>query len=156
MIRTASLITLFACFATSAFALSCAWPDAARIYDMARQDDASFYIVRGEIQLLEPARDIVPGQIGKTKARMTGTALSTSGFNASFDRNITIETSCLSLWCGNAAELTGTYITALRLDGETLTLSLGPCGGHHVAWDEAGEDRLLQCHAAQGCERVAN
>jgi len=155
MIRLACFAVLSASLASSALALSCVPPDAARLYDMAQKDKAPFYIVRGDIQLLEPPAKIAPGEIGRTKARMTGKALSKSGFNANFDRELTIETSCLASWCGSAEGLTGPHIAALQLIGDALTLSIGPCGGDQVRWDQAGEDRLLLCHRAGGCEQVA-
>lgn len=144
-------LALFA--AGPASALSCLRPDAVRLFEYARDAEADFYIVKGRITLLEAAN--LPEKGSKTpamtRARVDGTALTTRDFEAPFSRDVTIETSCASIWCGTLDGLDGPLLMALETDGKALTLRVGPCGGDVVRWDEPGERRLLKCHRDGVC-----
>ncbi len=139
--------------ATQSQALSCLRPDAVRLFEMARDADASFYMVKGSITLLEPAN--VPPRGSKTstftRARVDGLALSSGDFQVPFRRDIMVETSCAGPWCGDPQNLSGDMIMAIEVDGDALTLNVGPCGGDQVTWDETGEDRLLACYVTGTC-----
>ncbi len=145
-------LTLFA--AGPASALSCLRPDAVRLFEYARDAEAAFYIVKGQITLLEAAN--LPEKGSKspatTRAKIDGVALTTRDFEVPFTRNVSIETSCASIWCGTLDNLDGLLIIALETNGDALTLRVGPCGGDAVRWDEARERRLLDCHLNGVCK----
>lgn len=134
-------------------ALSCMRPDAVRLFETARDAEERFYIVKGEVAYLEPVR--TPDPNGKattrTRARITGMALTASGFGAPFDRDVTLEATCLGVWCGKPGELGGTRIMALEVRPGGLVLDVGPCGGDQLAWEASQEDRLLKCHLEGDC-----
>lgn len=148
------LACLVILFSGPAFGLSCMRPDAVRLFEQARDAEAAFYIVIGRVQLLKAANQPQPGSKdpARTRARITGQALSSSGFNAPFDREVTVEVSCLSAWCGSVDNLRGDLLMAVEIGLDTLTLSVGPCGGDQMVWEQAAEDRLLKCHLEGICE----
>ncbi len=147
------LICLVLLAAGPASALSCLRPDAVRLLEHAQEAEAAFFIVKGQITLLETPNLPEKGSKipAKTRARVDGLALTARGFEAPFTRDITIETSCASIWCGTLDNLEGPLIMALKTSSDALTLRVGPCGGDVVRWDEAGERRLLDCHRNGVC-----
>ena len=135
-------------------ALSCMRPDAVRLFERARDSKDSFYIVTGRVDLVETPSIPKPGAKTpeRTRAKITGQALSSSGFNAPFEREVMVEATCLASWCGSPEGLSGALIMAIKIEFETLTLRVGPCGGDQVTWDQLSEDRLLTCHLDGVCE----
>lgn len=140
--------------ASPAFALSCMRPDAVRLFEQARDAEAAYYIVKGRVEFLETPKTPRPGSKtpARTRAAIKGQALSSSGFNAPFNREVTVETTCLASWCGSAENLKGELVMAVEIGLDELTLEIGPCGGDQVAWDQGAEDRLLKCHLDGVCE----
>ncbi len=137
-----------------ASALSCLRPDAVRLFEQARDAEEAFYIVAGEVMLLEAPN--LPERGSKvptlTRARVDGLALTQSGFKAPFSRDITIETSCLGPWCGSLDGLKGRLILGVKTEKDELSLRVGPCGGDLVQWDQSGESRLLECYLEGVCK----
>lgn len=135
-------------------ALSCMRPDAVRLFEQARDAKDAFYIVKGRVDLLETPNIPRPGAKTpeRTRAKVAGQALSSSGFNARFDRDVVVEATCLASWCGSPESLTSEVIMAIKIDFDALTLRIGPCGGDQVKWDQLSEDRLLKCHLDGVCE----
>lgn len=144
-------LTLLA--AGPASALSCLRPDSVRLFEYAREAEATFFIVKGQITLLEAPNYPEKGSKAPatTRAKVDGVALTTRAFEAPFTRDVMIETSCASIWCGTLDGLDGLLIMALETNGDALTLRIGPCGGDLVSWDEDGERRLLDCHLDGVC-----
>ncbi|MEO0918434.1 MAG: hypothetical protein AAFY31_15845 [Pseudomonadota bacterium] len=137
-----------------AHALSCLRPDAVRMFEQARQSKAAFYLVRGEVMFLEAPN--VPARGAKTptttRAQISGSALTSAGFQAPFQRDVMIETSCLGPWCGDLDGLVGDLIMAIEITGpDTLVLNVGPCGGDAIPWDTSGEERLMACFLEGTC-----
>lgn len=149
-----ALICLLILAAGPASALSCMRPDAVRLFEAARDAEEGYYIVKGEVALLEPANVADPQRktVATTRARVTGYALGRTGFRARFERDIQVEASCLASWCGSAEGLDGERLMAIRVDDGALTLPMGPCASFTVNWDQSGEDRLLACYQNGVCE----
>ncbi|MEM6384679.1 MAG: hypothetical protein AAF718_00445 [Pseudomonadota bacterium] len=149
-----ALVCLAVLIANPANALSCMRPDAVRLFEEARDAETAFYIVKGEVEFLEPPN--TPPRNAKTpattRARITGLALSKSGFNAPFDERVTLKASCLGPWCGAPEMVEGSRLMAVEIGLADLSLYIGPCGGDQMAWDEQAEDRLLSCHLQGICE----
>lgn len=148
MIRLALLLALLA---GPAAALSCLPPDPVRLYQFAEQSPDRYVMLKGRII----GDDIeLPRQNSKIPARTTvrveGLGLSATGFDAPADREITLELSCLSVWCAAPPE-EGELIMALKLEGETRVLAIDPCGGNAIPWSEDGEKRLLDCYLDGTC-----
>lgn len=153
MIKTL-LATILALVATNADALSCLRPDAVRLFEMVRDAEESYYLVKGRISLLETANapDPESGKAALTRARVSGHALGQSGFATPFEQEITLQTTCLGIWCGSAEDGTGELIMGLELTATGPVLNVGPCGGDQVTWDPSGEDRLLACYRNGVCK----
>ncbi|MGI9393673.1 MAG: hypothetical protein ACR2OY_03420 [Boseongicola sp.] len=148
MIRYVAAFAALLSATSPALALSCARPNAVHLYEMARDAEEVYYIVRGRIDLTGQIVEPSPGndKPALTPARITGTALNSHGFGTVFNRDIIIEAHCLASWCGSAAGLTGELFAALQINDDALTLRIGPCGGDIAQWGRIGERQLLECH----------
>lgn len=138
-------------------ALSCMAPDVVWLYQHIKNDDADYLLVKGKVTLTEPPNFAEPMGMKPseafTSAYATGHALSASGFNARFDRPITIRVTCAGSWCGDPEGLEdNTHIFAVRLDGDNTVLDRGPCSGLAQRWTPEEETRLLDCHLKGKCE----
>ena len=148
------LAALTLALASPAFALSCMPPDAVQLYEAARDSDDTYVVVRGRIDLSEPAKAPEPETEipAITQAVMSGYALTQHGFGALFHRKIEIRATCLGPWCGSADGFKREQIAMLRVDGnDVYTLMAGPCGGRSMEWTKDGERRLLECHRTGNC-----
>ncbi|MGI9393256.1 MAG: hypothetical protein ACR2OY_01285 [Boseongicola sp.] len=153
MIRFVVGFAAFLSATSPALALSCARPNAVHLYQMARDAEEVFYMVRGRVDLKGPIVEPSPNDDtpARTKAWISGTALNSHGFGTDFDQEITIEAHCLASWCGSASDLTGELFAALQIKDEELTLRVGPCGGDIAQWSRIGERQLLECHRSGLC-----
>lgn len=139
--------------AGSAHALSCLRPDAVRLFEQARNAEETFFIVKGQVSLLEdPNPPTDPKKPTRTRAMIEGSALTHQHFQAPFAREVTLETTCAGIWCGSLEDLDGELIMAIQTSGGMLSLRIGPCGGDQVRWDQASEDRLLACYRDGNCK----
>lgn len=148
MIRYALLVGLLA---GPANALSCLPPDPVRLFQFAKDSADSYVIVMGRI--LAGEIDL-PNEGSKVPTRSTvrveGMGLSRTGFDTPIERDVTLELSCLSVWCASPpAE--GVLIMALKVEGDGRVLAIDPCGGNAVPWTEDGETRLLACQMGGEC-----
>lgn len=115
----------------SATALSCARPDVRRAYQAAARSPETYIVVFGKLDF-DPAR--LPGKPTgseedmKLSARLTGRAVTRSGFSAWLDRRITIEVRCVSVWCGSIPRGKD-MLMFLRQSGAGYSLDVGPCPG---------------------------
>ena len=155
-IRTLALF--LALLAAPAWSLSCLRPDTVFLYQEVTGSDDDYYIVKGTLAFLEAINAPTPHQTknstSDTRARVTGMALSRSGLNVPFDRDVTVHAKCSAVWCPDLESLSkNTFLMALKLDGDDLTLLRTACGGLAVPWDQDGEDRLLDCHLNGNCRR---
>ncbi len=153
MIRRIVVAAAFVAAGSPVLALSCARPDAVRLYEMARDAEEVYFFVKGRVDLTEPVQEPDPNSDAPalTRAHISGTALNSFGFGTSFEQDFTIQANCLSVWCGSAADLAGELFAALQIINEELTLRVGPCGGDVVQWDRDAERRLLECHRTGLC-----
>ena len=131
------------------FALSCMRPDVVRLYQNAVDSEANYYFLKGELLPNGPVN--VPDTTGtkepvstETQLRFVGKALTRSGFEAPFDREITLRLNCASIWCGTAP-LDREIFAAVKLAGQALELDISPCGFDAVDVSEGAEARLLEC-----------
>ena len=123
MIRTLAFAAAIAALATPALALSCLRPNVVQTYKRAAEAEESYSVVIGTIRFDESK---LPKSVGndsppntRIAARFQGKALTKSGFDMPFARNITLEVLCFGPWCGGAGsdEKTGYVMEA------------DPCGG---------------------------
>ena len=144
--------------ADAAFALSCMKPDAVRLYTQARDSSDLYAIVIGQLQpdtkiaIPEPSTDGSGTRdlAATTRSRMFGRVLGENGFAQFFDREVDVQITCLSIWCGGPI-LGKDFLAALRVTGGVPILEIGPCGGLTMEVDTDGIDRLLTCHRTGEC-----
>lgn len=131
MIRTALFTTSFALLAAPALALSCLQPDIARSFDEAQKAEEAYVVVHGTLSFdastlpKEVSNDNPP--VTKVPARLEGRALSKTGFDHEFARDVTLEVLCFGPWCGGATP-GETLLGFIRKDDDGYTLSVDPCG----------------------------
>lgn len=127
--------SLLACAAlaagTQAAALSCMVPDVTAAYRTAQTAEERYLVVLGTLRFDEA---LLPRAIGNESpprtpipARLTGQALTGTGFDFAFDRPITLEVLCYGPWCGGAGSGIA-YLAFLREGPERHVLSADPCG----------------------------
>ncbi|WP_254892423.1 hypothetical protein [Roseovarius sp. A-2] len=118
-----------------AFALSCLPPEVTRTYQQATEAEAAYIAVHARLefdpdalprtdwqdQAATPPHTLIP-------ARMTGQALTKTGFNLPFDRRITLDAQCLGPWCAGASP-GASYLAFLKRTETGYLLALDPCGG---------------------------
>ena len=134
MIR-AALVAGLCLTAEPGLALSCMAPDVAKTHARAAASEDRYIVVRGRLgfdaaQL--PQTDWQNQQATPPHtpiaARITGQALSLTGFVLPFERNITLDVQCFGPWCAGAAPETD-YLGFLEQRDGGYVLALDPCGG---------------------------
>ncbi len=126
---------LLACAAlaagTQAAALSCMVPDVTAAYRTAQAAAKRHLVVLGTLHFDQARLPRANGNESPPRtpiaARLTGQALTESGFDFAFDRPITLEVLCWGPWCGGAGSGTR-YLAFLREGAEGHVLSADPCG----------------------------
>lgn len=128
---------LLAVLPVQALALSCLQSTVAGTYRQAQASDDAYVVVLGRLSFNahgsfpHPSPDVsgpMPPELTKVPARLTGKALSRSGFSSGFDKGITLEVYCLSAWCGTAQNGAEVLAFVRKEDGQ-YSLAAGPCGG---------------------------
>lgn len=158
MIRTLYItLTWLAC--SPALALSCLPPDVARTYAHAAEAEAPYIVVHGTLSFdadllpdtdmrdqRKPPHTLIP-------ARMTGQALTRSGFNLDIDREITLDVQCFGPWCAGAVPGVD-HLGFLERRETGYVLTLDPCGGMaHPEPTAAMLDTVQRCFRDGGCEQ---
>ena len=157
MIRHAAILAV-ALLAGPAAALSCLPPDAVELYTQARDAESDYWVVRGRIRLKEPLNrpeplqggGLEPGPHADTRIQVLGRVLIGDGSFHPFARNVTLRLTCLSVWCGDLP-VEEDLILALEVTNDQPVLSIDPCRGTAVPYDEDGMERLLACHTTGDC-----
>lgn len=146
------LAALLALFAGQADALSCMRPDIARDYERAASAEEIYHAVTGVLDF-DPAtlpvvdydnqQDTPPET--DIPARLTGRTLTSSGFTAEFERDITLRVHCFGPWC--ASPQPGTpYLTFVESTRQGLVMHVDPCGGlSHPNPSAELEARVVAC-----------
>lgn len=158
MIRVA-LFGLFCALTGPSFALSCLPPDIARTYQQAAAAEEAYIIVHARLhfdaealprtdwqdQAATPPHTFIP-------ARMTGQALTKTGFDLPFDRSITLDAQCFGPWCAGGSPGTSYLAFLQRTEGGYL-LALDPCGGMGFADPTPKTLRRVEaCYSDGSCE----
>lgn len=130
MIR-ALLVALSMVASSQAAALSCMAPDVTRAYAAAQEAEVRYIVVSGVLRF-HTGR--LPRALGNDSppstpipARLTGQALTATGFDFDFDRAVTLEVLCYGPWCGGAGSDTP-YLAFLREGADGYVISADPCG----------------------------
>ena len=153
-----TLAVILALAPAPSWSLSCLPPDPARLYMEARDSAEVYAIVIGK---LHSDRPIAVPEVGKgdafpkdssalTRARMSGTVLGAEAFDETFDREIDVKVTCLSIWCGKPV-VDQDILAAIRLTDNGPELEIGPCGGLTVPISDADTEGLLKCHRTGRC-----
>ncbi|RFP88544.1 hypothetical protein DZK27_08685 [Rhodobacteraceae bacterium 63075] len=129
--------------AGGAQALSCIPASVETSYARAAASEEDYIVVQGVIRFdegklpkAEHGKPNVTPKETRIEARLNGMAMSRSGFNHPFDREITISVPCLGPWCGGLTS-GARYLAFLRLHEAGYELEAGPCGGWAFSGDVA-------------------
>lgn len=157
MIRTALLLAalLFGLSAPPAEALSCRRPDVARSFQAADTSPERYVVVLGQLDFdATPPPKTRPGQPPqprRLRARLQGRGVTPTGFGAWVDRDITVEITCVSAWCGSVPKFEQ-MLMFLRQSGNGLTLEAGPCPQFHFPSPTAADlATLRRCLSGAPC-----
>lgn len=152
---------LAACMAASApaWSLSCMRPDIIRTYEAARDSDAGFWIVQGEIFTDQPIALPKPDASGRykdgtsasTPIVFSGLGLLPDGMYKGFAQNITLTLTCVAHWCGSAP-LDQKVFVAIEVKDTGPELLLDPCNSRVVPYTEEANQRLLACVRNGDCQ----
>ena len=141
-----------------ALALSCLASDVVRTYQQAAEADETYIVVYGALSFDEDKLPIVDysNQMDTPPdtlipARINGKSLTLGGFNADFDRPITLNAKCFGPWC--AMPSSGTpYLAFLERTDEGYLLALDPCGGNGFYQpSEAIRNKVAVCFQGGAC-----
>lgn len=160
MIRTSVVAAALMVIATPALSLSCLRPDVARSYGYAVEAEESYLVVHGTLTF----NDIkLPKSLGndrppstKIRAHLKGKALSQSGFDHAFDRDVVLEVLCFGPWCGGANSGTS-YLGFIKKEGSQYVFAVDPCGSFSFAEPTPKMLRKAkQCMNGRSCKPDAN
>ena len=156
MIRHTLIAALMAAVASPALALSCVRPDVAATYLRAAEAEETYIVVHGTLQFnqrkLPKAKGNESPPTTRIPARMTGKALTKSGFDHEFERNITLEVQCFGPWCGGAGS-GETYLAFLQRTGSGYVMVADPCAS--LSFQNPDPDKLStvqQCFNGGPCK----
>lgn len=145
--------------ALPASALSCLRPDAVRLYTEARDAEARFRVIHGQLEALEPLREL-SGGLGRKgpaelelRAQVSGQQLGARGFKAPVEAlPVTVRLVCFASWCGSFPE-GETLLMALEEEAEgRLVLVADPCFSRVIADPEPAALRAVtRCHQSGDC-----
>lgn len=139
-----------------ALALSCMRPDVAVSYQNAAEASEVYIVVKGTLTFNErllPERDLTQTENKGTlvPARIKGVSLSRSGFDAPFERDITLDVQCFGPWCGGAASGVE-YLAFLQRTGANYVMGIDPCGSFVFPEPTAEQVKQAeQCMAGEAC-----
>lgn len=145
------------CAPVPALALSCLAPSVDRSYAQFAAAEEAYVVIHGRLKL--EMSEMPDGMTGQTRpprmtrvpARLRGHSLNASGFEVPFNRQVTLEVTCLSQWCGHVQS--GDDILAfVRKDASGYALRVTPCGGSVFGSPEPEAlEQVARCMAGRGC-----
>lgn len=124
MIRAVLLATAATLDAGPALALSCLEPSVARSFEEARASAEVYVVVLGRFEFEAPE----PGEPASVTATFDGRVLGRDGFVTEVRRPVTMEISCLSVWCGHIEPGVET-LAFVEQEEEGLSVAITPCSG---------------------------
>lgn len=139
-----------------AFALSCVQPTIEFSYAAAADSDETYLLGTGTLvfdQALVPlstAGVVLPKQVTRIPATISGKAFSGAGFDQDFEANVEMVVRCLQTWCP-AISSEKEHLVFLK-EGETsYELAIDPCGGTFPEPTPAMLDQVLTCFKDGNC-----
>lgn len=156
--KSIALTIAFTLFAGPTLALSCLPPNVATSFNEAAASEKQYIVVRGKLVFDEsklPETDLqnqaqTPPHVD-IKAQLTGKSLSRAGFNADFDRTITLRAQCFGPWCGRAVS-GADYLSFLEKTDDGYLLAVTPCGGYDfIDPTEEMLRKVVRCFKGDSC-----
>lgn len=145
-------------WSAGAQALTCLPPDVAATYGEAAESADRYTVVVGALTFDEaqlPRTDMTDQQNTppetRLAARLTGTALTRTGFTVPWDREITLTAQCFGPWCAGA-ESGADYLAFVNLDRDRPEVVITPCGGFAFGTPtEKMKARVVACFRGGSC-----
>jgi hypothetical protein len=155
MSRFPLIVAILVILATQATALSCMRPDPVRSYNTAADAEELYLVALGKVSFdaskLPKAEGNTSPERTRIPARIEGKALSKTGFDYPFERDITVEVLCFGPWCGGGVP-GETYLAFLRKTEEGYVMTADPCWS--MAFSQPSQEdisRVVQCHKTGRC-----
>ncbi|MEM8801312.1 MAG: hypothetical protein AAGF55_02135 [Pseudomonadota bacterium] len=153
----------FALIASPALSLSCLRPDIVRMYEQAREAEAGYWLVRGQLFSNTPLATPQPEPDGRFKdnasadstAQFQGQGLHRDGFRDIPDMDITVKITCLAHWCGGVP-LEEDLLMAIEVTETGPVLLAPPCSSRVIRFSKENEARLLRCAIEGVCSSQGN
>ena len=157
MVRRVMLALALTMLSGPAFSLSCMRPDAVWMLEYARDSEDVYYVIKGRLTptsaytIPEPENE--GDSTADTPAMISGMGLGSRSFSVPVEIGATVRLSCLSVWCAGPPP-EDELLMIVRKSDEELVLDVGPCGVTAIPWSVEAENRLLECHRSDKCERA--
>ena len=143
---------LFTALATQAAALSCAPPDIKRTFNYLHTSPKTYVMGFGKITALETIPEYVRGEERHISAEFEGVFLGPSGQTKQQSALLTVDTTCVSVWCGNFPKTDKQMLVFLQKTDVGYRMESGPCGGHFKISPTSKDIRnLKRCLKKNGC-----
>jgi len=162
-VKVPCFAAVLALVASPALSLSCLPSDAAATYLRAAEAEESYIVVHGQLRfdeskLAEWVGITTEGRVQQgdrsleIPARLRGKSLSRTGFDARFDREISLKIACWGPWCGGVGS-GDTYLAFLQKHDDGYTLVADPCSSWLVfPPHKAQMETLTQCIQVRSCK----
>jgi hypothetical protein len=141
-----------------ALALSCMAPTVEHSFERFQASQDVYSIVHGRLTVdtsLLPkglTQDRDPPEMTLVPAQLAGKSLGKAGFRVPFERQITLEVSCIGPWCGGVQNGVDVLAFVQKTDAGYV-LAVPPCGGSVFTAPKAAQlKRAKQCYRAGTCE----
>ncbi len=152
MIRLGAMSVLFTALATQAMALSCMPPNIAHTFNYLHASPKTYVMGLGKITAMETIPEYVRGEERHISAEFKGVFLGTSGRTKQQSLLLTVDTTCVSVWCGNFPKTDKQMLVFLQKTDVGYQMESSPCGGHFKISPTSKDIRTLkQCLKNNGC-----
>lgn len=152
MIKLGAMGLLFVALASQAAALSCAPPDIKQTFNYLHKSPKTYVMGLGKITAQNPIPEYIRGEARQIPAKFEGVFLGKSGKTKPQTVRLTVEATCVSVWCGNFPKTDKQMLVFLQKTATGYQMESGPCGGHFKISPTSRDIRVLKrCLKNKGC-----
>ncbi len=152
MIRLGAMCVLLSALATQAVALSCVPPDIKNTFNYLHAAPKTDVMGLGKVTAMEPVPEYIRGEDRHISAQFEGAFLRKSGQTKQQTVLLTVDITCVSVWCGNFPKTDKQMLVFLQKTDIGYQMESGPCGRHFKISPTSKDIRgLKQCLKNNGC-----
>lgn len=152
-LRSAKVLVLAAAMSVlgqHATALSCMKPNLARSFNHYAEAEESFVIAIGKVSYSQPVPKYKQGEPRSVSAELAGGLLGLTGFGENQSIPVTVNTSCLHVWCGAIPRPNQEIIAFLEKTPAGYVMTNAPCPGVFQMAPSDREKRIVQSCLKRG------